>query len=245
MGLAIDATGIQFKLLNRSRGPAVWSPRAQADKRRYGAWVRDALAAEPNITWMLQAGRPDPDRGRPRRRPRVRGRRAGRVPRARHHDGHVSERPRPYRRRAAAVGPGGRTADAATGGFAAVGRVRDGPTEDGHAPAARSPQHRLLALPRRARRSTRSSRFRSARRQSRANRWTCHLVLHERARPGPGARQHRPIAPLQRADRRDRSALLPVARGQGDALPGQGAAPDLSRAGRAGRRTRSTSTACR
>ena len=33
MGQAIDATGIQFKLLNRSRGPAVWSPRAQADKR--------------------------------------------------------------------------------------------------------------------------------------------------------------------------------------------------------------------
>ena len=32
MGAAIDATGIQFKLLNRSRGPAVWSPRAQADK---------------------------------------------------------------------------------------------------------------------------------------------------------------------------------------------------------------------
>ena len=34
MGVAIDATGIQFKLLNRSRGPSVWSPRAQADKRR-------------------------------------------------------------------------------------------------------------------------------------------------------------------------------------------------------------------
>ena len=34
MGRAIDATGIQFKLLNRSRGPAVWSPRAQADKKR-------------------------------------------------------------------------------------------------------------------------------------------------------------------------------------------------------------------
>ena len=44
MGRAIDATGIQFKLLNRSRGPAVWSPRAQADKAVYSAWVRGALS---------------------------------------------------------------------------------------------------------------------------------------------------------------------------------------------------------
>jgi len=58
MGRAIDATGIQFKLLNRSRGPAVWSPRAQADKKRYGAWVAAALSAESNITWLLgKAGR--------------------------------------------------------------------------------------------------------------------------------------------------------------------------------------------
>ena len=53
MGRAIDATGIQFKLLNRSRGPAVWSPRAQADKRAYGEWVAAALAREPNIGWIL------------------------------------------------------------------------------------------------------------------------------------------------------------------------------------------------
>src|SRR5215212_1091224 len=58
MGRAIDATGIQFKLLNRSRGPAVWSPRAQADKREYGKWVRAALENEPNIEWVLgRAGR--------------------------------------------------------------------------------------------------------------------------------------------------------------------------------------------
>ena len=58
MGRAIDATGIQFKLLNRSRGPAVWSPRAQADKPQYGKWVRAALEAEPNIQWILgRAGR--------------------------------------------------------------------------------------------------------------------------------------------------------------------------------------------
>jgi tRNA uridine 5-carboxymethylaminomethyl modification enzyme len=58
MGRAIDATGIQFKLLNRSRGPAVWSPRAQADKRRYSAWVRRALSAVPNLGWIIgRAGR--------------------------------------------------------------------------------------------------------------------------------------------------------------------------------------------
>jgi len=53
MGLAIDATGIQFRMLNRSRGPAVWSPRAQADKRRYHEWMRERLNQEPNIEWIL------------------------------------------------------------------------------------------------------------------------------------------------------------------------------------------------
>src|SRR2546426_4013315 len=58
MGRAIDATAIQFKLLNRSRGPAVWSPRAQADKKVYGTWVKQALDAEPNVEWLIgRAGR--------------------------------------------------------------------------------------------------------------------------------------------------------------------------------------------
>ena len=65
MGRAIDATGIQFKLLNRSRGPAVWSPRAQADKKIYGQWVRRALEAEPNIEWIFgKAGRVLVENGR-------------------------------------------------------------------------------------------------------------------------------------------------------------------------------------
>ena len=65
MGLAIDATGIQFRLLNRSRGPAVWSPRAQADKRRYSEWVHAALRREPNIAWIIgRAGRILTDAGR-------------------------------------------------------------------------------------------------------------------------------------------------------------------------------------
>ena len=53
MARAIDATGIQFKVLNRSRGPAVWSPRAQADKKRYGEWMLAALRAEKNIEWIF------------------------------------------------------------------------------------------------------------------------------------------------------------------------------------------------
>jgi tRNA uridine 5-carboxymethylaminomethyl modification enzyme len=53
MGRAIDATGIQFKLLNRSRGPAVWSPRAQADKRRYSEWVHATLRAVAGIEWIV------------------------------------------------------------------------------------------------------------------------------------------------------------------------------------------------
>jgi tRNA uridine 5-carboxymethylaminomethyl modification enzyme len=65
MGRAIDATGIQFKLLNRSRGPAVWSPRAQADKKIYGQWVKAGLDEEPNIEWLFaKAGRVLVEHGR-------------------------------------------------------------------------------------------------------------------------------------------------------------------------------------
>jgi tRNA uridine 5-carboxymethylaminomethyl modification enzyme len=67
MGRAIDATGLQFKILNRSRGPAVWSPRAQADKKRYAGWMRDVLDAEPKIDWIIgMAAQIIVDRGRVR-----------------------------------------------------------------------------------------------------------------------------------------------------------------------------------
>lgn len=45
MGRAADVAGIQFRLLNRSRGPAVQGPRAQADRRRYAAAIRELVAA--------------------------------------------------------------------------------------------------------------------------------------------------------------------------------------------------------
>ena len=50
MARAIDATGIHFKMLNQSRGPAVQGPRAQADRDGYSRYLCDVVAREPNIT---------------------------------------------------------------------------------------------------------------------------------------------------------------------------------------------------
>jgi tRNA uridine 5-carboxymethylaminomethyl modification enzyme len=49
MGEITDAVGIQFRLLNTSRGPAVWSPRAQCDKQQYRLKMRQVLESEPNL----------------------------------------------------------------------------------------------------------------------------------------------------------------------------------------------------
>ncbi len=49
MGEVADATGIQFRLLNTSRGPAVWSPRAQCDKALYRVKMREVLESQPNL----------------------------------------------------------------------------------------------------------------------------------------------------------------------------------------------------
>ncbi len=49
MGEVTDAVGIQFRLLNTSRGPAVWSPRAQCDKQQYRLKMREVLESEPNL----------------------------------------------------------------------------------------------------------------------------------------------------------------------------------------------------
>lgn len=65
MGQITDEVGIQFRLLNTSRGPAVWSPRAQCDKKLYRIQMRQALEREPNLDikqaevagLILEAGR--------------------------------------------------------------------------------------------------------------------------------------------------------------------------------------------
>jgi tRNA uridine 5-carboxymethylaminomethyl modification enzyme len=55
MGRVADAAGIQFKILNRRKGPAVRGPRAQADRRLYRAAMRAAMEAQPNVTILAAA----------------------------------------------------------------------------------------------------------------------------------------------------------------------------------------------
>src|SRR5438270_1066648 len=50
MGKVIDATGIQFRMLNRTKGPAMHSPRAQADKKLYQFTMKHRVEAQPNLT---------------------------------------------------------------------------------------------------------------------------------------------------------------------------------------------------
>lgn len=76
MGEITDAVGIQFRLLNTSRGPAVWSPRAQCDKQAYRLKVREMLESQPNLKIKQaevadliieddQIGHPAPSEGSP------------------------------------------------------------------------------------------------------------------------------------------------------------------------------------
>jgi tRNA uridine 5-carboxymethylaminomethyl modification enzyme len=69
MGEVADAVGIQFRLLNTSRGPAVWSPRAQCDKQLYRVKMREVLESQPGlhirqaevVNLVIEDAAPDPD----------------------------------------------------------------------------------------------------------------------------------------------------------------------------------------
>lgn len=68
MGKVIDATGIQFRMLNRGKGPAMWSPRAQADKKAYQFLMKLRVEEQENLTLrqemvegLIVDGRPVPD----------------------------------------------------------------------------------------------------------------------------------------------------------------------------------------
>src|SRR5579872_3546002 len=73
MGKVIDAAGIQFRMLNLAKGPAMHSPRAQADKKVYQFTMKHRVEAQPNLTLRqelveaLALQDPAPDRGAGRR----------------------------------------------------------------------------------------------------------------------------------------------------------------------------------
>ena len=112
MGRVADAGGIQFRVLNRRKGPAVRGPRAQADRKLYAAAMQDALRHTANLTVI--EGEVDDlvlDRRTCRRRP------ADRWPdicrrRRRADDRHLPARPHPYRRAEDPGRPGRRGARA-------------------------------------------------------------------------------------------------------------------------------------
>src|SRR6516162_1701031 len=74
MGKVIDATAIQFRMLNRTKGPAMHSPRAQADKKRYQVTMKLAVERTPGLTlrqetveglWLEKVPDRDSGNGRP------------------------------------------------------------------------------------------------------------------------------------------------------------------------------------
>ncbi len=127
MGEVADAVGIQFRLLNTSRGPAVWSPRAQCDKQLYRVKMREVLESQPGlhirqaevVDLVIEEAGPDPalvleepDRNTPAcppSTPRAGPEAARRPPPAgrghHHHHRHLSEWPDPLRRGALSGGP--------------------------------------------------------------------------------------------------------------------------------------------
>ena len=249
MAIATDEAGIQFRILNSSKGPAVRATRAQADRVLYKAAIRRRLENEPNLTLFQQpvddltiddtgggAGRDGRDHADGRD---LRGG-CGRA-----HHGHVplgidSRRPRALRggARRRAAGEDARRAAART-------RVARGSPEDGHAAAARWPHRGFFEsrTPTRRRSGARDELRRHARDASRAGGVLDHA--HQRAHARHHSRRPRSLAALHGRHQVRRPALLPFDRGQGRALRRAQEPPDLPRARRASRRTRSIRTASR
>ena len=237
MGKVADAAGIQFRVLNRSKGPAVQGPRAQADRKLYRQAMQAAIGATPNLGSDRGRGRgPDRRAGQGRRH---RHRRWPRDPRRRRgaHHRHLPQRPHPYRREEDPCGPHQRGARARSLDAALWPRPAHGQAQDRHAAAPRRQHHQLRRAPGAAgRRSSAAVLLPDEINRHAAGRLPHHP--HHGSDPRHHRREPRPRADVLRRHPKRRPALLPVHRRQGGALQGARAASDLPRARRSRRRHR-------
>ena len=234
MGRAADAAGIQFRVLNRRKGPAVQGPRAQADRKLYRLAMQRLIVETENLTVIeAEASRFVIDGGAIRGLGLADGRAVElRGDRRRHR--HLPQGRDPSRRATDAGRPGRRQAVGRACGLARCGGLRARPAEDRHAAAARWDDDRLGAARGAAGRRPAGAVF-GAHREDHHPAGPLPHHPHDARGPRHRARQCASHRRLFRRDFRPRAALLPVDRGQGGAVRRPRQPPDLSRAGRARR----------